>query len=59
MQVKAAEDLMALTRELKELWLFGQLDLRYGQDETTKADEDAQTVGKAVQDVLKTYNASS
>lgn len=42
--VRAAEDLAALTRSLKEAWLFGHLGDGFGGGGTT-TDEDARIVG--------------
>jgi len=50
--IRAAEDLLKLTRELKEMWLFGPIrGLGEGQDET-KIDEDAKKAGEMVQALL-------
>ncbi|CUS14227.1 unnamed protein product [Tuber aestivum] len=47
-QIRAAEDLLALTRSLKEAWLFGQLGSELGVvDEAT--DQIAREVGEALQ----------
>ena len=43
--VRAAEDLAALTRSLKEAWLFGHLGDGFGGGGTT-TDEDARIVGE-------------
>jgi len=46
--IRAAEDLLALTRSLKEAWLFGQLGSELGVvDEAT--DQIAREVGEALQ----------
>lgn len=51
--VQAAEDLLALTRSLKEAWLFGQLGSGFDGD-TAATDADAVVVGKILrQKVLK------
>ncbi|KAJ5054411.1 uncharacterized protein L3040_000685 [Drepanopeziza brunnea f. sp. 'multigermtubi'] len=51
--VRAAEDLLQLSRELKELWLFGPLrGLEEGEEEG-QMDEDSQKVGEMVEDMLK------
>jgi len=42
--VRAAEDLLALTRNLKEAWLFGQLGSGF-DGKTTETDQDAAVVG--------------
>jgi len=47
-QIRAAEDLLALTRSLKEAWMFGQLGGELGVvDEGT--DQNAREVGEALQ----------
>ena len=52
-QVRAAEDLLQLTRELKEMWLFGPLrDIGEGEGEG-KMDDDAKKVGELVEALLK------
>lgn len=43
--VRDAENLLALTRSLKEAWLFGQLGSGF-EGGATKTDEDAQAVGE-------------
>ncbi|KAE9367853.1 hypothetical protein N431DRAFT_429167 [Stipitochalara longipes BDJ] len=51
--VRAAEDLLQLTRELKEMWLFGPLrGIGEGEGEG-KMDEDAKKVGEMVEALLK------
>ncbi|KAN0095309.1 Mediator complex, subunit Med22 [Hyaloscypha variabilis] len=51
--VRAAEDLLQLTRELKEMWLFGPLrGIGEGESEG-KMDEDAKKVGEMVEALLK------
>ncbi|KAI5779703.1 surfeit locus protein 5 subunit 22 of mediator complex-domain-containing protein [Geopyxis carbonaria] len=46
--VRATEDLLALTRTLKEAWLFGQIGSGFGTGSTV-TDEDAKVVGEALQ----------
>ncbi|PBP19794.1 hypothetical protein BUE80_DR009385 [Diplocarpon rosae] len=51
--VRAAEDLLQLTRELKELWLFGPLrEIKEGEGEG-QMDEDSQRVGELVEGILE------
>ncbi|RDW59692.1 hypothetical protein BP6252_12779 [Coleophoma cylindrospora] len=51
--IGAAEDLLKLTRELKEMWLFGPLrDIGEGESEGT-IDEDAKKVGEIVEKLLE------
>jgi hypothetical protein len=48
-QITAAEELLMFSRELKELWLFGQLrDLGEGEGEGD-IEENAKKVGEMVQ----------
>ncbi|KAI6715264.1 hypothetical protein JHW43_002241 [Diplocarpon mali] len=50
--VRAAEDLLQLTRELKELWLFGPLrGIKEGEGEG-QMDEDSKRVGELVEGIL-------
>ena len=52
-QVRAAEDLLQLTRELKEMWLFGPLrSIGEGEGEG-KMDEDAKKVGELIEALMK------
>ncbi|KAI9864126.1 MAG: hypothetical protein M1813_003443 [Trichoglossum hirsutum] len=51
--VRSAEDILSLTRSLKEAWLFGQLNSVDGTQGMSKTDEDAEAVGKALQRLLK------
>jgi hypothetical protein len=53
-QIRAAEDILGLTRSLKEAWLFGNLDT-LGENEQDvlrrkKLEGDVQAVQKAVED---------
>lgn len=51
--MRASEDLLQLTRELKELWLFGPLrDIKEGEGEG-KMDEQSTEVGLMVEKLLK------
>jgi len=51
--VRAAEDLLQLTRELKEMWLFGPLrGIGEGEGED-KMDKDSKSVGEMVEALLK------
>ncbi|KAK1139545.1 hypothetical protein N8T08_000685 [Aspergillus melleus] len=52
--VRAAEDILSLTRTMKETWLFGKLDT-LGEDEADvkrreKLEQDAGAIQKAVED---------
>lgn len=62
-QIRAAEDLLTLSRQLKELWLFGGLrEVRgtgdaemqgLGGERARQADEDARAVVTAISSLLK------
>ncbi|KAL3425010.1 hypothetical protein PVAG01_04291 [Phlyctema vagabunda] len=57
--VRAAENLLVLTRELKEMWLAGPLrGLGEGEGEGT-IDDDAKQVGQMVEKLLEKTNASA
>ncbi|RPA83552.1 hypothetical protein BJ508DRAFT_413237 [Ascobolus immersus RN42] len=46
--IKAAEDLLALSKELKEAWVLGQIGGNIdGVDQRVKLEEDAKVVGDA------------
>lgn len=51
LQIRAAEDILALTRTMKETWLFGKLDT-LGENE-----RDIQRREKLEKDVLAVQNA--
>jgi hypothetical protein len=53
MQVQAAEDLLQLTRELKEMWLAGPLRDIKEDEEDGKMGEDAKKVAEMVDEILK------
>ena len=53
-KVRAAEDILSLTRTMKEMWLFGKLDT-IGEDERDverreKLEKDVAAVQKAIED---------
>jgi len=48
LQIRASEDILSLTRQMQELWLFGQLKTLETDDGPVKGDEDT----KAVADLL-------
>ncbi|KAH8805616.1 mediator complex, subunit Med22 [Xylogone sp. PMI_703] len=51
--VQASEDLLRLTRELKEMWLFGPLrEIGEGEGEGSM-EEDSKKVGEMVNELLK------
>ncbi|KAI9780461.1 MAG: hypothetical protein M1839_006735 [Geoglossum umbratile] len=54
--VRSAEDILSLTRSLKEAWLFGQLNSVGGTQGTPQTDDDARAVGEALQRLLKLQN---
>ena len=43
-QVRTAEEVLSLTRQMQELWLFGQLKTLEVSDVQTKIDDDARAV---------------
>ncbi|BCR89243.1 RNA polymerase II mediator complex head subunit MED22 [Aspergillus chevalieri] len=55
--IRAAEDILSLTRAMKEIWLFGKLDT-LGEDERDikrreELEGDAEAVQKVIEEVLK------
>jgi len=57
--VQAVEDLLRLTRELKEMWLFGPLrEIGEGEGEGSM-DEDSKKVGEMVRELLKESGSGS
>jgi hypothetical protein len=54
-KIRAAEDLMSLTRELKEMWLFGPLrSLNEGEARANRQiDEDATAVANLIDSLAK------
>ncbi|KAF8848630.1 hypothetical protein BDZ45DRAFT_681111 [Acephala macrosclerotiorum] len=57
--VRGAEELLQLTRELKEMWLFGPLrGIKEGEGEG-KMDEDSVKVGEMVEALLKKTSVGS
>ncbi|KAI9837711.1 MAG: hypothetical protein M1819_006644 [Sarea resinae] len=51
--VRAAEDMLSLTRSLKEAWLFGTLDTISDGAVRQKTEEDASVVGRGVERIIK------
>jgi len=51
-QIRAAEDILSLTRSLKEAWLFGQLNTLGESKVALKTDEDAKAVAEGLQSLL-------
>ena len=45
-QVRAAEEILSVTRQMQELWLFGQLKTWEVNDMQGKVDEDAKAVAR-------------
>nr|KMM65730.1 hypothetical protein CPAG_02073 [Coccidioides posadasii RMSCC 3488] len=61
--VRAVEDILALTRTMKELWLFGKLDM-LGEDERDvrrreQLDKDVEMVKKAIDERLLKFLSQS
>jgi hypothetical protein len=43
-QIRASEDILTLTRQMKEMWLFGQLNTLGGSGKDEKIEEEAKAV---------------
>jgi len=54
--IHAAEDLLRLTRELKEMWLFGPLRGLGEGEEDGKMGEDVRKVGEMVETLLNEHS---
>ena len=57
-QIRTAEEILALTRQMQELWLFGQLNTVQPQngDSTTefaKTEDRARTLAELVQEAVR------
>lgn len=52
-QIRTAEDILSLTRELKEMWLFGALRKLGEGEEEGSMDDDSEQVMAMVQEILK------
>ena len=52
-QVKAAEDLLVLTRSLKEAWLFGRLQTLGKSEAEQRTEGHARAVGEMMQKLIK------
>ena len=53
MQIKAAEDVLLLTRSLKEAWLFGPLDTMRESQAEAKTEEHARAVAEGLKELLE------
>lgn len=51
--MRAAEDILSLTRGLKEAWLFGKLDTLGESAVTVKTDEEARKVAGGLERLVK------
>ena len=51
--VRAAEDILSLTRVMKEMWLFGKLQTVGGDEAEGKAEERAEQSAKEVEQGLR------
>ncbi|KAL8954556.1 MAG: hypothetical protein Q9183_007051 [Haloplaca sp. 2 TL-2023] len=51
--VRAAEDMLSLTRVMKEMWLFGKLQTVGGDEAEEKAEERAEQSAKQVEQGLR------
>lgn len=54
-----AEDILTLTRQMKELWLFGPLNTLGESRVHEKTEEDAKAVAEMLERLLKERYASS
>ena len=52
-QIRAAEDLLSLTRQMQELWLFGQLDTLGKSAVEEKTEADARRVAELIQTLVR------
>ena len=52
-QIRAAEDILALTRTMKELWLFGKLDTLGEDERDVKRREDLERDAVAVKNAIE------
>jgi Surfeit locus protein 5 subunit 22 of Mediator complex len=52
-QIRAAEDLLSLTRQMQELWLFGQLDTLGKSVVEEKTEADARRVAELIQTLVR------
>lgn len=52
-QVRAAEELQLLIRQMQEMWLFGQLNTLGESDVQQQTDENAKVVGELLKKVLE------
>jgi hypothetical protein len=59
MQVKAAEDLQTLIRQLQEFWLFGQLNTLGDGAIKTETDRDSEAVAKMIAELLERRETTS
>lgn len=51
--IRAAEDLLSLTRQMQELWLFGQLDTLGKSVVEEKTEADARRVAELIQTLVR------
>ena len=52
-QIRAAEDVQTLIRQLQEMWLFGQLDTLGHSHAQQRTDEDAKAVAQLLQQLME------
>lgn len=50
--IRAAEDILSLTRVLKEMWLFGKLDTVGRNEAEARAEESAKGVQEGLQKLI-------
>ena len=58
-KVKAAEDILSLTRSLKEMWLFGQLDTIGESKAEAETDKHARSVAERLRRIIEKEGAMS
>lgn len=51
-QIRASEDILTLTRQMKEMWLFGQLNTLSESHAEEKTEEDARAVAALLQKLV-------
>ncbi|KAF1811300.1 hypothetical protein P152DRAFT_68355 [Eremomyces bilateralis CBS 781.70] len=53
--VRAGEDILTLTRQMQELWLFGQLNVLERQQSLPSAQENARVVGELLETFARSH----
>ncbi|KAF1987961.1 hypothetical protein K402DRAFT_392242 [Aulographum hederae CBS 113979] len=55
--IRAAEEVLTLTREMQELWLFGHLDTLGKGDAERQTEEDAKKVTEVLEKLVRSQNS--